>query len=145
MLKFGRLPDGNVARSQEHLDVMIFECWKLNTRSRRARVSLCSFVVGLGGVLFGMMSNDRGAQFMLSILVSAGSYIFAQRLFDLFGNYHKCGGKLKLYDVYVADADRVILRSQKEILNLKETCKIAETLECVQCQAFCYIRTHDGV
>ena len=75
MLKFGRLPDGNVARSQEHLDVMIFECWKLNTRSRRARVSLCSFVVGLGGVLFGMMSNDRGAQFMLSILVSAGSYI----------------------------------------------------------------------
>ena len=51
MLKFGRLPDGNVARSQEHLDVMIFECWKLNTRSRRARVSLCSFVVGLGGCL----------------------------------------------------------------------------------------------
>ena len=145
MRLLGKLPNGKVARTHSNFDIQIHKDWSAAQRSRTAKQLACSLVVApVSFVVIGVLLDDRGVQLLAPIFLSVGAYIAARRLFDLTSNYHKCGEKLKLFDVYVVDADRVILRSQKSVLGLKP-CKIAEVLECEECDAFCYIRTHDGI
>jgi len=144
--QFGKLPNGSVDRTLPNLDVSIFRIWKAGVTIKRLKQSVCLIVSGFSTfVVFGLMSNDRGAQYGVTALFSVAAYILAQRLFDYFNNYHACGEKLKLHDVNIGDTDRCVLHSMKDHLKLNERCKIAETLECAKCGVFCYIRTHDGL
>ena len=145
MLGIGNLRNGDVERTQANLDVAIYNDWKVGSRFK-IFVRLISSCVGalVTFIILGAVSNDRGAQYFATVIFAVGAYILAQRLQDYFSNYHKCGEKLKLNDVDLVETDRTILQSTEDLNQLKESCKIAETLECVKCGVFCYIRTHDG-
>jgi hypothetical protein len=146
MLKINAYHDGKVCRTRANLDVSILRDWQAARASRRPRQLFFSMAVGIAVfTICGALTSDSGARFFMTIILSVGSYILVDRLFDYYANYHKCGQKLQLLDVHIQTGDRAIVSSKTELLHLNEDCTIAEVLECIACDTFCYIRTHDGV
>ena len=136
------LGKGVVERTQTNLDVAIYRDWKAGSRFKTVTQLIAALAGGLTTfIILGTITNDIGAQYCATLLFSIGAYIFAQRLNDYFSNHHECGEKLKLNDINVDETDRAILQSTPDLnkINIKNP-RLAETLECVECGVFCYIR-----
>ena len=131
--------------ANRRLDVQIYHYRKAGM-GRKYLIGSSIFLVVFAAVftLFGTVSNDRGAQFMLAALLGFGACVIARKILDCNTPCPSCGNKLQSLDsARLAPEDREYLTSNAD-LKMKTHCTYADILECPNCLTFCYIRTHDG-
>ena len=131
--------------ANRRLDVRIYQQRKVGM-GRKYLISLFVFLVVFAAVFisFGMVSDDRGAQFMLASLLGFGACVILGKVLDCNTPCPSCGNRLKCLDsARLAPEDREYLTSNAD-LKMKTHCTYADILECPYCLTFCYIRTHDG-
>ena len=131
--------------ANRRLDVRIYQQRKVGM-GRKYLIGLFVFLVVFAAVFisFGMVSEDRGAQFMLASLLGFGACVILGNVLDCNTPCPSCGNRLKCLDsARLAPEDREYLTSNAD-LKMKTHCTYADILECPDCLTFCYIRTHDG-